>query len=99
MKIQDIQKDSKPNAITYATVSITGVAGYAGAFNGHERNVTKQVKSIKEDTIIQYNGTVETFRKFIELEDGTLIRMYWGPKGNSKVEQRYYSNWVWRDAL
>jgi hypothetical protein len=93
MKIQDIQKDSKPNEITYATGYVTGVAGYAGAVNTHAYNVTKQVKSIKEDTIIQYNGAVQTFRKFIELEDGTLIRMFWGTKG------RHYASNIFWDAL
>lgn len=77
MKIQDIKQDSKPTEVTYATVSVRDVAGYAGAFNGHEHNVTKQVKSIKEDTISQYNGQVQTFRKFIELEDGKTIRLFW----------------------
>jgi hypothetical protein len=99
MKIQDIQKDSKFDEITYASGYVTGVAGYAGAYNSHIRNVTKRVKSIKEDTIVQYNGAVKTFRKFIELEDGNIIRMYWGAKGNDPKEVRYYSNWVWRDAL
>jgi len=77
MKIQDIQIDSKPTEVTYATLSVRGVAGYAGAFNGHEYNVTKKIKSIKEDTIIQYNGQVQTFRKFIELENGQIIRLFW----------------------
>jgi hypothetical protein len=77
MKIQDIQMDSKLTEVTYANVSVRGVADYASAINTHEINVTKAVKSIKEDTILQYNGTVETFRKFIELEDGTIIRMFW----------------------
>jgi len=77
MKIQDIQIDSKPTEVTYATVSVRGVAGYAGAFNGHEYNVTKKIKSIKEDTISQYNGQVQTFRKFIELENGQIIRLFW----------------------
>jgi len=77
MKIQDIQMDSKPTEVTYSTVSVRGVSGYASAINTIERNVTKQVKSIKEDTIIQYNGAVETFRKFIELEGGSIIRMFW----------------------
>ena len=77
MKIQDIQMDSKLTEVTYANVSVRGVADYASAINTQEINVTKAVKSIKEDTILQYNGTVETFRKFIELEDGTIIRMFW----------------------
>jgi len=77
MKIQDIQMDSKPTEVTYATFSVSGVVGYPSAINAHEINVTKAVKSIKEDTILQYNGAVETFRKFIELEDGNIIRMFW----------------------
>jgi len=77
MKIQDIKQDSQPTEVTYSTVSITGVAGYAVAFNGHQRNVTKKVKSIKDDTISQYNGQVQTFRKFIELENGKTIRLFW----------------------
>lgn len=93
MKIQDVQKDSKFNEIAFATVSVRGVAGYSSAVNTHERNVTKRVKSIKEDTIMQYNGTVETFRKFIELEDGTIIRMFWGTKGQS------YASHIYRDAI
>lgn len=77
MKIQDIQIESKPTEVTFATVSVRGVSGYDSAINTHERNVTKTVKSIKEDTIMQYSGTVETFRKFIELEDGNIIRLFW----------------------
>ena len=77
MKIQDIKQDSKPTEVTYATVSVCGVSGCPGAFNGYERNVTKKVKSIKEDTISQYNGQVQTFRKFIELESGQVIRLFW----------------------
>ena len=77
MKIQDIKQDSKPTEVTYATVSLRGVAGYPGAFNQHVRNVTKKIKSIKEDTISQYNGQVQTFRKFIELENGQIIRLFW----------------------
>jgi hypothetical protein len=77
MKIQDIKQDSKPTEVTYATVSVRGVAGFAGAINCEERNVTKAVKAIKEDTIIRYGGKVETFRKFIELENGQVIRLFW----------------------
>jgi hypothetical protein len=94
MKIQDIKKDSQFNEITYATVSVSGVAGYSSAVNTHEKNVTKRVKSIKEDTITQYAGTVETFRKFIELEDGTIIRMFW-----SSVSGLNYASNVYRDAI
>ena len=72
MKIQDIKKDSQFTEITFATVSVRGVAGYGSAFNSYERNVTLKVKSIKEDTILQYGGSVETFRKFIELENEIL---------------------------
>lgn len=93
MKIQDIKKDSKFNEITYSSVSVRGVAGYSSAVNTHSRNVTKRVKTIKEDTILQYNGTVETFRKFIELENGTIIRMFWGPNG------RHYASNVYQDAI
>jgi hypothetical protein len=94
MKIQDIKKDSQFNEITFATVSVNGVAGYPSAVNTHERNVTKKVKSIKEDTILQYGGSVETFRKFIELEDGDIIRMFW----TSSRGLSYASN-VYRNAI
>ena len=94
MKIQDVKKESQFNEITYATVSIRGVAGYASAVNTHERNVTKRVKSIKEDTIFQYGGSVETFRKFIELENGDIIRMFW-----SSVNGLNYASHVYRDAI
>ena len=77
MKIQDIKQDSKPTKVTYATVSVKGVAGFSSAINCHEYNVTKAVKSIKEDTIQQYGGKVQTFRKFIELENGDVIRFFW----------------------
>ncbi len=77
MKIQDIQIDSKPIEVTFATVSVRGVSGYSSAINTSERNVTKRVKAIKESTIMQYNGQVETFRKFIELENGQIIRFFW----------------------
>jgi hypothetical protein len=94
MKIQNIKKDSQFNEITYATVSVSGVAGYSHAVNTHERNVTKKVKSIKEDTIIQYGGSVETFRKFIELENGTIIRMFW-----NSISGLHYASHVYRDAI
>lgn len=94
MKIQDIKKDSQFTEITFATVSVHGVAGYRSAFNSHERNVTKRVKSIKEDTIMQYGGKVETFRKFIELENGTIIRMFW-----DNINGLYYATHVYRNAI
>ena len=94
MKIQDIKKDSQFTEITFATVSVRGVAGYGSAFNSYERNVTLKVKSIKEDTILQYGGSVETFRKFIELENGSIIRMFW-----SSVSGLYYANNVYRNAI
>ena len=94
MKIQDIKKDSQFTEITFATVSVRGVAGYASAFNSYERNVTLRVKSIKEDTIMQYGGSVETFRKFIELENGAIIRMFW-----SSVSGLHYATHVYRNAI
>jgi hypothetical protein len=94
MKIQDIKKDSQFDEITYAIVSVTGVAGYSSAINTYERNVTKRVNSIKEDTIIQYGGKVETFRKFIELENGAIIRMFW-----SSVNGLHYASNVYRNAI
>ena len=94
MKIQDIKKDSQFTEITFATVSVRGVAGYVSAFNSYERNVTLRVKSIKEDTIMQYGGSVETFRKFIELENGAIIRMFW-----SSVSGLHYATHVYRDAI
>ena len=94
MKIQEIKKDSQFEEITFATVSVRGVAGYGSAFNSYERNVTIRVKSIKEDTIMQYGGSVETFRKFIELENGAIIRMFW-----SSVSGLHYASHVYRDAI
>jgi hypothetical protein len=94
MRIQDIKKDSQFEEITFATVSVSGVAGYSSAVNTHERNVTKKVKSIKEDTILQYGGSVETFRKFIELENGTIIRMFW-----SSASGLHYASHIYRDAI
>ena len=94
MKIQDIKKDSQFNEITFATVTVRAVAGFSSAFNTHEINVTKRVKSIKEDTISQYGGSVETFRKFIKLENGTIIRMFW-----SSTTGLHYASHIYRNAL
>ena len=100
MKIQDIKKESQFTEITFATVSVRGVAGYASAFNSYERNVTKRVKSIKEDTIIRYNGTQETFRKFVELEDGDIIRFFWNrPVGSEECGELTYADYVYRNAI
>lgn len=99
MKIQDIKKDSQFTEITFATVSVRGVAGYPSAFNSYERNVTKGVKSITEDTILQYKGTVELFRKFIELEDGDIIRMFCSRLvGTQEFGELRYAKHVYRNT-
>jgi len=94
MKIQDIQKDSNFNEVTYATVSVRGVAGYASAINTNEVNVTKKVASIKDDISLRYGGTVKQFRKTITLEDGNVIRLFWF---NNKQNNNSFT--VYRKAI